>query len=176
MKRLHFVLTNCFIYTLLITSTLGFNESAVSSPIRPSDNGVVQFKLDGADWISGPPGHPELKFEEEAITDGNTLVRIEAFAADGSYLALTIYTTSQIGPGTYPITDVGMQGFFKADFNEGGGYLTNGMKDNPGFITITDMTAEKVVGTFAFAIRNAGDPDDIRQVTAGSFDLQFTKY
>ena len=132
--------------------------------------------MDGVDWISGPPGHPELKYEEEATTDGNTVVRIEAFAENGSHFALTIYKTSDIGPGIYPINDTGMSGFFKDDFNEGGGYLTSGMKDNPGQITITSMTENKVVGTFTFPIRNSGDPEDIRQITEGSFDLRFTYY
>jgi len=120
--------------------------------------------------------HPELKYEEEATTDGETVVRIEAFAADGSHLALTIYTTSGIGPGSYPITDNGMSGFFKGNFNEGGRYVTNGMKDNPGLVTISSMTDKKVAGKFSFPMRNAGDPEDIRQVTAGSFDLHFTYY
>ena len=120
--------------------------------------------------------HPELKYDEEVTTDGETGVRIEAFAADGSHLALTIYTTFGIGPDSYPIKDNGMSGFFKDDFNEGGGYLTNGMKDKPGLATITSMTDNKVAGKFNFPMRNAGDTEDIRQVPAGSFDLRFTYY
>lgn len=150
------------------------NSSGSSAGVQ--DNGVVRFRLDGADWVSAPPGHPEMKFEEEAITDGNTMVRIEAFAADGSHLALTIYSASGVKPGTYAITDQGMSGFYKKDFAEGGGFVTNGMADNPGSITISELTAESVTGTFAFAIRSAGDPEDIRQVTDGSFDLTFTTY
>ena len=69
-----------------------------------------------------------------------------------------------------------MRGFFKDDFKAGGGYLTNGMNDNPGSITITSMTADKVAGTFTFAMRSSGDPEDIRQVTEGSFDVRFTTY
>lgn len=140
------------------------------------DNGVVRFNLDGTSWVSAPPGHPEMKFEEEAITDGNTMVRIEAFAADGSHLALTVYSASGVKPGTYPITDQGMSGFYKKDFAKGDGFVTNGMANNPGAITIAELTTEKVAGTFAFAIRSAGDPEDIRQVTDGSFDLTFTTY
>ena len=176
--------SRCIFYTFLIVLVVGCGGpsstpaggSSTTSTSSSIDNGVVKFKLDGADWISDSPGHPELKYEEEATTDGNTVVRIEAFAEDGSYLALTIYKTSGIGPGTFPITDTGMSAFYKKDFNEGGGYVTSGMKDNPGSITITSMTKEKVVGTFNFAIRSSGDPEDVRQVTAGSFDLNFTYY
>ena len=164
------------IFITLILGCGGSPSSGSSSTNGSSDNGVVKFKMDGVDWISGPPGHPELKFEEEATTDGNTVVRIEAFAENGSHLALTVYTTSGIGPGTYPISDQGMSGFYNDNFSEGGGYLTNGMNDNPGSITISSMTENEVVGTFNFHMRNAGDPEDIRQITEGSFDLRFTHY
>lgn len=140
------------------------------------DNGVVRFSLDGADWVSAPPGHPEMKFEEEAITDGNTMVRVEAFAADGSHLALTIYSAAGVKPGTYPISDPGMSGFYEKGFAEGDGFVTNGMPSNPGSITITELSTERVAGTFAFAIRSAGDLEDIRQITDGTFDLKFTEF
>ncbi len=132
--------------------------------------------IDGADWVSAPPGHPERGYEEEAITDGATMVRIEAFAANGSYLTLTVYSESGISPGTYPITGTAMQGFYKYDFSGDDSYLTNGMADNPGSITITSLSDDKVTGTFSFAMRSAGDPEDIRQVTGGSFDVAFSKY
>ena len=79
LKRLNFVFTNAFAFAFLITLILGCSGSSANSTTGSPDNGEVKFKLDGVDWISGPPGHPELKFEEEAITDGSTLVRIEAF-------------------------------------------------------------------------------------------------
>lgn len=142
----------------------------------PADNGTIQFRFDGADWTSGPPGHPEMNFEEEAITDGSTMVRLEGYAADQSNFALTIYRATGIGPGTYPITEQGMQGFLKFKDQGGISYVTNGMSDNPGSVTITELTDDKVVGTFRFRMRSAGNPDDIKEVTAGSFDLRFTTY
>ena len=172
----HRVLSKCsaVLTILLILGCAG--SPSTNGANGSSDNGVVKFKMDGVDWISGPPGHPELKYEEEAITDGNTMVRVEAFAANGSHLAFTVYQAAGIGPGTYAITDPGMSGFFKDDFKEGGGYSTSGMQGNPGVITISTLTADKVSGTFNFQMRNAGDPEEIRAVTAGSFDLKFSKY
>jgi hypothetical protein len=38
------------------------------------------------------------------------------------------------------------------------------------------MSEKKVVGTFSFLVRNTGDPEDIRQITEGSFDLNFSYY
>jgi hypothetical protein len=49
-------------------------------------------------------------------------------------------------------------------------------RPNPGSITITELTGERVAGTFAFAMRSAGDPEDIQQLTDGSFDVKFSKY
>lgn len=154
----------------------GTGNAASLNSSDPTDNRFIQFQFDGAAWVSGPPGHPEMNFEEEAITDGSTMVRIEGYAQDQSNFALTIYQATGIGTGTYPITDQGMQGFLK--FKEQGGinYVTNGMPDNPGSVTITELTDEKVVGTFQFRMRSAGNPDDIKELTAGSFDLRFTTY
>lgn len=156
--------------------TVGSTLVTVSCNSGSIDNGVVKFKMDGADWISAPPGHPDLKYEEEAITDGNSMVRIEAFAADGSHIALTVFNEAGISAGTYPITDTGNTGFYKDDFTAGGGYLTNGIPDNPGSITITSLTDEAVSGTFSFTIRSSGDPEDLRKITEGSFDVKFSYY
>ena len=161
------------------TGSTGSPGGATPAPASTSgtiDNGVVRFTMDGRDWVSGPPGHPDLGYEEEAITDGDLMINFEAFAEDGSYLAITAFSESGIGPGTYPITDAGMRAFYKDDFTAEDAYLSNGMEDNPGYITITNLTAESVSGTFTFAMRSSGNPEDIRQVTDGSFDLRFTTY
>ena len=162
--------------TFLATIMLGSGGVSYNNTKGSSDNGVVKFNLDGTEWISGPPGPPELKYEEEATTDGKTLVRIEAFSANGSYLALTIYSTTGIMPGSYPINEPGMSGFYKDDYNEGGGYLTTGMRDNPGVVTITSLNDKDVKGTFSFQLRNSGDPEDIRHITEGSFNVRFSSY
>ena len=91
-----------FVLTSLI---LGCGGASTGNTNGMSDNGVVKFKMDGVNWVSGPPGHPDLKFEEEATTDGNTVIRIEAFAANGSHLALTVFKTSGIDSDTYSISD-----------------------------------------------------------------------
>ncbi len=157
------------------SNSVGSTTSGLSSSTDVTDNGEVKFTLDGAQWVSGPPGHPDMNFEEEAITDGNTMVRIEAFAGDGSYFALTVFSASGVGVGTYPITGQGMSGFYKKDFEAGDGYVTTGMTDNPGAVTISRLTADEVEGTFQFAIRSAGDPEKISQITNGSFNVRFTK-
>ncbi|MCW5519540.1 hypothetical protein J1N09_06800 [Aureitalea sp. L0-47] len=160
-----------------LTEEVSESTTALSTPSSgdPTDNGEVRFTLDGAQWVSGPPGHPEMNFEEEAITDDNTMVRIEALAADGSYLALTVYSESGVGVGTYAITDMGMRGFYKEDFNEADAFMTSGMEDNPGTITISRLTRNEVEGSFQFAMRSSGDPEDIKQVTNGTFSLRFTR-
>ncbi|MDC8004563.1 hypothetical protein POV27_10930 [Aureisphaera galaxeae] len=174
MKAISFPLLLSLFLSLVLVACGGRTNRNASSA---TDKGVVQFTMDGVDWISAPPGHPDSKLEEEAITDGNTLVRIQAFGADGSHLALEIFQAAgNLGPGTYPITQAGMRGFYKKDFRGGGGYLTNGMPDNPGSITITELTDDHVAGTFSFRLRNSANPEDIREVTKGSFDVMFSNY
>lgn len=150
-------------------------STELSSSSDPEDNGEVRFMLDGVEWVSGPPGHPEMNFEEEAITDDKTMVRIEAYSTDGSNFALTIFKQAGIGVGTYPITDPGMRGFYATNNAEGDTYLTNGMDSNPGSVTISSLTEAGVEGTFQFALRSSGDPEDIRQLTNGTFKLRFTR-
>lgn len=161
---------------LAISAVLSCGGSATGSEDVNNDNGQVNFKINGKEWQSGPPGHPELGYEEEAITDLTTMVRIEAFASDGSHFALTIYQTSDIGPGTYPITGTGMSAIYEDAFGGPDVWLTAGMPINAGSITISSMTNEKVAGTFNFKLRNAGDPDDILQITDGRFDVRVTEY
>ena len=166
----------CSFLSIILTLFIACGATSTGSNSESADNGVVQFKIDGKDWISGPANHPDLRYEEEATTDGRTVVRIDAFAPDGSTFSNTIYNDAGIGPGSYPISNLGMSAFFQEDASEGDGYLTNGLTDNPGSITITEMTGEKVTGVFNFSMRHAGNPTDIRHVTDGSFDLKFTPY
>lgn len=162
------------LYLLLfaISSVLSCAGSASGSEGTSNDNGQVTFKINGKVWESSAPGHPELGYEEEAITDNNTVVRVEAFAADGSHFALTVYQTSDIGPGTYPITGTGMSAIYEKVFGGPEVWLTSGMPNNAGSITISSMTDERVTGTFNFDLRNAGDPEDVLQITEGRFDVK----
>lgn len=173
--------TTCLFPTILFLSLLllvigcgassgGSETDSSSEESRVTGKGSVQFKLDGADWISSAE-HPDNRFDVAALTDHETMVRVEAFAANGSYITLNVYKESGISTGTYPITDPGMRGFFKYNINGGGGFLTNGMPDNPGEITITSLTREKVTGTFQFQLRDSGDPNKLLKVTEGRFDV-----
>lgn len=161
---------------LAISSILSCGGSTSGSEGPSSDNGQVTFKINGKAWQSSAPGHPELGYEEEAITDNNTMVRVEAFAADGSHFALTVYQTSDIGPGTYPITGTGMSAIYEKAFGGPEVWLTAGMPNNAGSITISSMTDERVTGTFNFDLRNAGDPEDILQITEGRFDVKVSAF
>ena len=167
---------NGVLFTCLAIFILGCSGTSSNSAKASNDTGTVKFKIDGIDWVSAPPGHPARNYEEEAITVGKTMVRIEAFSSNGSYLALTIFSAEGISPGTYPIIEPGMSGIYKDDFNKGESYLTSGMIDNSGVVTITGLTDKQVSGNFNFSIRNSVDPEDIRKITDGSFDLPFTTY
>ena len=151
------------------------STASLSDSGDPDDNGEVRFTLDGAQWVSGPPGHPEMNFEEEAITDDNTMVRIEGLAADGSFFSLTVFNQSGIGVGTHAVKDKGIQGSYKPALNGEDVFLIADLENNPGSVTITKLTGDEVEGTFQFPMRSAGDPENIKQFTNGSFSLRFTR-
>ena len=55
-------------------------------------------------------------------------------------------------------------------------YLSSGMRDNPGTLTIEKFTQEGARGTFNSQIRSSVDPDDIIEIADGKFDVTFTVY
>ena len=164
-----------FLFTISFIILTSCGGSGSSSGSTSTSSGFVKFKLNGSDWESSD-ANPDNKFDVDAITDHSTLVRVEAFAKDGSYFTLNVHQTSGISTGTYPITDQGMSGFFKYVPTDGDGYVSNGMPDNPGSITISTLTEEKVAGTFYFRLRNAANPDEIIEITEGEFDVEFAEY
>ena len=50
------------------------------------------------------------------------------------------------------------------------------MKSNPGTISIESLTDEKVKGSFEFKLRSSVDPEDIKVVSGGKFEVEFTRY
>lgn len=137
--------------------------------------GYVKFKLDGDTWESGAPGHPDNRWEEEAITDGDKMVKVEAYAGNGSSMAIQVFVETGVEPGTYPINSENMRGFYTSELPYGPKFLTSQHLENPGSITISALDADHVKGSFAFPMRSAGDPNLIKQVTEGSFDVRFTR-
>lgn len=172
MKKLLF-LALLFSIPLLCTHA---EESRSSDSLDPQeDKGSLKFNLDGAAWKNDGE-HPDSGLNADAITDNRTMVRIEAFAADSSYFALTIYNSAGIGPGSYSIEAAGMSAIYGEKYREGLKYLTSGMKSNPGTISIESLTDEKVKGSFEFKLRSSVDPEDIKIVSGGEFEVAFTRY
>jgi len=152
---------NIFLIAVLFTFSIGCKNA-------PSPSSSGQDDINTSDLNSTS--------EVEAITDGKSVVRIEAFGKNSSHFSITVHNTNGVKTGTYSINNPGTSAFYKDDFKGPDAYLTNALKDNMGNVTITTLTQEKVVGTFEFSIRNAGNPDDKRVVSNGSFNLKFSTY
>jgi len=167
-----------FLGLLISLPLLGIHANEKGSNISPTaqeDKGSFSFSLDGLAWKNDGE-HPDSGLNADAITDNRTMIRIEAFAADGSYFALTVYNSAGIGPGTYSIESPGMSAIYGEKYRDGLKYLTSGMRSNPGTISIESLTDEKVKGSFEFKVRSSVDPEDIKVVSAGRFDVEFTRY
>lgn len=167
-----------FLALLISLPLLGMhaNEKGreISADVK-EDKGSLSFSLDGVAWKNDGE-HPDMGLNADAITDNRTMVRIEAFAADGSYFALTVYNSAGIGVGSYSIESPGMSAIYGEKYRDGLKYLTSGMKSNPGTISIESLTDEKVKGSFEFKLRSSVDPEDIKVVSGGEFDVEFTRY
>lgn len=82
MKTTYLFPPTLFLSLLLLVMGCGASSggsSIDSSPeeSRTTGNGTVLFKLDGADWTSSAE-HPDNRFDVAALTDHETIVRVEA--------------------------------------------------------------------------------------------------
>ncbi|MDH3651665.1 MAG: hypothetical protein OEQ53_18420 [Saprospiraceae bacterium] len=152
-------------------------DSASESDEYVPGGGTVQLQLNGTSWKSSPNNsHRELGVE--AISDGATTIVIEAFATDGSYITITIGREAGLSPGsTYTVQEQSLQLAYEKNHGQNGTmYLSSGMRDNPGTLTIEKFTQEGARGTFNSQIRSSVDPDDIIEIADGKFDVTFTVY
>lgn len=135
------------------------------------DKGTVKFLLDGVAWTNDGQ-NPHNGLNVDAITDHNTVVQFKAHAANGTYLDITVYNVDGIGPGTYALEKTN-QAAYQSETADKLIYLTAGMTENPGTITIESLTESRVKGRFAFKMRSSVDAGDIKVVSEGVFDVEF---
>ncbi|MDW3650636.1 MAG: DUF6252 family protein [Bacteroidia bacterium] len=135
------------------------------------DKGTVKFLLDGVAWTNDGQ-NPHNGLNVDAITDHNTVVQFKAYAANGTYLDITVYNVDGIGPGTYALGKTS-QAAYESDTGDKLIYITAGMKEEAGSATIESLTETRVTGRFSFKMRNSANPDDVKVVMNGTFDVEF---
>lgn len=138
---------------------------------KREDKGTVKFTLDGVAWVNDGQ-NPHNGLNVDAITDHKTVVQLRGFAANGTSMDLTLFREEGVGPGTYTLGKMS-QAAYEYDSGDKLIYITAGMKEEAGSATIETLTETRVTGRFSFRMRNSANPDDVKVVTNGSFDVEF---
>lgn len=139
----------------------------------PSDDADGHFtaRINGEDF-SSDPAYVNLGVNVTEVAPGLYVIagaHVEGTSSEA--VNLTLYNVR--GPGTYPIgvgaTVVGASGVVTDD---GKGWGTD-LSGSAGTITITELTATRVKGTFSFTAQAVtGGATGTREVTNGDFDLK----
>lgn len=120
--------------------------------------GTIEANVDGT----------KTTFNNEATatittSNGNVTLEIKGYkkprSTSGTYLSLKILKTGPVTSGTYTETNAGpyrlqAEHFVDLFFGVGGSSFTYGSSSNPVRITITDMSATYVKGTFSGELRS----------------------
>ncbi|MEL6255659.1 MAG: DUF6252 family protein [Bacteroidota bacterium] len=178
MKKLFFLSIICSVCMLPIscgteakTSDSYAEESYDDEKVIVEDKGTVKFLLDGKSWTNDGQ-NPHNGLNVDAITDHRTFVQLRGFAANGTSMDLTLYNAEGVGPGTF-ILGKTSQAAYESETEAKLMYITAGMKEEAGTATIEKLTETRVSGHFSFKMRNSANPDDIKVVTNGTFDVEF---
>ena len=178
MKKSAFLLILFSIYLFPLSCGSETKSSSSSDELayeedKPSreDKGTVKFLLDGVAWTNDGQ-NPHNGLNVDAITDHRTVVQLMGFAADGTSMDLTLYNEEGVGPGTY-ILGKKSQATYQFHTGDQFIYITAGMKEEAGTATIEQLSETRVSGRFSFKMRNSANPEDIKVVTEGVFDVEF---
>ena len=105
--------------------------------------------VDGSAWQSSPHG-PYSAVGAVGIYNTSMNIQIQAFASDGSYIALNVVSQTAITANTVYTGESGLfQGQFKPDFMGSDVYSTM-VEGASGTIRFTNISADKITGTFSF--------------------------
>jgi hypothetical protein len=138
----------------------------------PSGGSGFSAKVDGVAWDPEPLG---IVAQAVPGVPGALLLTGAQSISGGSFgLTITLYNIS--GPGTYPLgVSSEVFGGIGQVGQLGNSWITENT-GNEGSVTITKLTANRIVGTFAYTAE-PGQNNSVggtRVVTDGHFDLPFT--
>lgn len=143
----------------LLLTACGGND-----PTGPGGSANFQATIGSAVWQAQTAS---------AVAGVNGTFTISGGSASGSGLALVLYNMS--APGTYPLGVGGSVFGGSATVTEGVASWWTALSGAAGTVTISQVSATRIVGTFSFtAVPLAGGATGTRQVSAGSFDLAVT--
>jgi len=133
-----------------------------------SGSGVFTATIDGQAFASDS----QLAMATVAASAPGVYVLTGAKATSSTnYVNLTITLYNLTVPGTYPLGVTGVVFGGIAIVSQSGPSWTTPLSGAAGTVTVSTLTASRIVGTFAFTATAPLDPTSSRTVTNGSFDL-----
>lgn len=160
-----------FALVLAVTTILSSCSSDSSSGGSGSTAlGTMKAKIAGSNWTSMSVA--------TAATHQNTMLIIQGSDATGKAIQLMVGGVTE--PGTFQISDTSginaIASYTQANISNPMASLTFAApyegSGNVGTITVTDLTATNVKGTFSFTGKNQAG-DDTKAITNGSFNVNF---
>ena len=138
-----------------------FQNIPLSGNIGTPSTDTFFAKADGVEFVED-----QIDVTEVASSGFPDAISIAASKSNGDVISLSIDTNTPAG--TYQMT-----GLLSTTDVVRGKYLVNGSLHGAvlGSITITSVTATRMVGTFSFTAENIGQTST-HQITEGSFDVE----
>ncbi len=123
--------------------------------------GTMTLKVDGTSWSAS--------LASQAV-NASGIINVTGSDSDAHQVAITLMNVSE--PGTYKVGSMTSQHGIR--WTEGlestDTYIAN-FTIGTGTITITELTASKIKGSFAGTVYNTGQ--NTKSITEGSFDVSF---
>ncbi len=134
--------------------------------VTPAGEGTVTSTVDGNSWQSSPDGRHSSVGAIGVINTGLNIT-IQAYAEDGSYIALNTVSLSTIVEGTAYESGSGFfQGQYKQDFGSIDSWQS---LLGSGTITFSNISSTNISGTFSMTASHPTLGDKI--VDGGNFDI-----
>jgi hypothetical protein len=147
---------------LLSIAACGGSDSITGTNSNCGTTTTISATIDGTAWCS----------PAAAVNHANNSI----IAVAGIDLGLTASVSFGVvapSPGTYSVA-FGNQTFGSATITEAGKGWSSALQGGTGSVTFTTLTANHVVGTFAFdAVGASGGATGTVHVTNGKFDITF---
>ncbi|MDR6966397.1 hypothetical protein J2X31_000390 [Flavobacterium arsenatis] len=168
-----------FLATVLSTAVISCSGDDDGNPTPPTAlEGQITANVGGANFTSITQGTTAVK----VATGGAFTITVQGTDLGGRQLQL-ILNGVDATTGTYQISQeaaISAIGSYTevntTTFTSQTWAAPNGTDDVSGSITITEISDTNIKGTFNFTARNQEDANNVKEVTGGSFNVNFMQF
>lgn len=165
-SKFRFLTLLCFIATIAFSACSDSSTVVDDTTVPPAGLATVSAVVDGNVWQSSDDG-PHSPVGAVGLVNTSLNILIQAYASDGSYIALNVVSTSAISENTPYLSSDGLfQAQYHEDFNDGNAFFS---LLGSGTLTFTNISDDNITGTFSFNAVNATGGS--HAVDNGSFNV-----